>query len=274
MFLYDCHTHSEFSVDGTDSIEEIVKSAISKGLNAITITDHSLPQPENYAPYEHISKSVEGAKEMAKKYRGKILVLSGVERDDEYPPEFREPFYELDLDCVLGSTHTEPIFKTYFPELNYKSLKYCADKVDIDVLENVVKKYYQRLSGMAYYADVDVITHLTFPFRYINGYAKRGMDIEKFYPDIEEVLKGVVETEKSLEINTSGKATAWNEFMPNAEILRTYFDMGGRNITIGSDAHRKENIAVGFRDAVAMLREIGFTNGSYYVKRKRKEYIL
>lgn len=272
--LYDCHIHSEFSIDGTDSVEEIIKTAISKGVKAITITDHSLPQPKNYAPYEHICNSVEITKNISQKYKDKILVLTGVERDDEYPPEFCEPFYELDLDCILGSAHSEPTFKTYFSDCNYKNLKSCADIADMDFLEKVVEKYYSRLSGLSYYADVDVITHLTFPFRYINGYAKRGMDVEKFYPDIKEVLNGVIKTGKALEINTSGKATDWNEFMPNAKILKIYFDMGGRNITIGSDAHKKENIAVGFTEAINMLKEIGFTHGSYFVKRKRKEYIL
>lgn len=274
MQIYDCHIHSEFSIDGTNSIDEIVKSAIKKGAKAITITDHSLPQPKNFAPYEHIKKSVETAKNASLKYADKILVLAGVERDDEYPPEFCEPFYEFDLDCVLGSVHSEPTFKTYFPDCGYKSLKYCAHIADMNFLSQVVEKYYYRLKNIAYYADVDIITHLTFPFRYINGQGKRGLSIEPFYKNIDEVLKGIIETDKTLEVNTSGKATAWNEFMPNGDILKRYFKMGGRNISIGSDAHKKENIAVAFKDATDMLKEIGFINGSYFVKRIRQEYLL
>ena len=274
MKLYDCHIHSKYSIDGTNTIEDIIKTAIKKGVTALTITDHSLPQSSDYAPYEHIKKSVLEAKELSKKYKDKILVLSGVERDDEYPPEYKEPFYSLKLDCILGSAHSEPTFKTYFADCGYKSLKYCADVMDMDFLEQVVKKYYARLSGLAYYADVDVITHLTFPFRYINGYANRGMDMEKFYPDMDEVLMGVVKTDKALEVNTSGKAIKWNEFMPNAEILSRYFALGGRNITLGSDAHKMENIATAFNEAAKMLKEIGFTHGSYFIKRKRYEYKL
>ena len=274
MQIYDCHIHSEFSIDGVSTIDEIVKSSIKKGVTAITITDHSLPKPEKYAPYEHIKLSVSGAKAASEKYRDKILVLSGVERDDEYSPEYREPFYDFDADCILGSVHSEPTFKKHFADCGYKSLKYCVEVASIDFLKEVVKRYYERLADMAHYADVDVITHLTFPFRYINCQAKRGLDITPFYSQIDEVLDGVVKTQKSLEVNTSGKATEWNEFMPNADILKRYFDMGGRNITLGSDAHKAENIAVGFDEANEMLKEIGFKNGSYYVKRNRHEYIL
>ncbi len=274
MKLYDCHIHSEYSIDGTNKIEDIIKTAIKKGVSGITITDHSLPQSEKYAPYEHIKKSAEETKRLAQKYKNEILVMSGVERDDEYPPEFCEPFYDFPLDCILGSTHTEPTFKAHFADCGYKSLKYCADVVTMDFLDQVVKKYYERLSGLAYYADVDVITHLTFPFRYINGHANRGMDMKKYYPDMDVVLKGVVETDKCLEVNTSGKALAWNEFMPNAEILKRYYDLGGRNITLGSDSHKMENISNSFYEASEMLSEIGFTHGSYFVKRKRHEYKL
>ncbi len=274
MKIYDCHIHSEYSIDGTNKIEDIINTAIKKGVTAITITDHALPFHPDFKGYEHIKKSVEEAKKFSRKYADKILVLSGVERDDEYPPEFREPFYDFLPDCILGSAHTEPTFKTYFSDCGYKSLKYCAGVADMEFLEQVVEKYYLRLSGLAHYADVDVITHLTFPFRYINGYAKRGMSIEKFYPYIDDVLKGVIKTNKALEVNTSGKAMDWNEFMPNKEILKRYYDLGGRILTLGSDAHKAENIATAFDDAAKMLKGVGFTHGSYFIKRKRYEYKL
>lgn len=274
MQIYDCHIHSDFSFDGKSSIEDIVASAIGKGAKAITITDHALPELEKYAPYEHIEKSVAEVRHIAEKYNDKLLILAGVERDDEYPPEYREPFYDLDLDCVLGSVHTQPLFREHFQDSGYENIRECMKTESLDFLSCVVKKYYFRLKNIAYYADVDVITHLTFPFRYINGYAKRGLEIEPFYKEIDEVLSGVIETDKTLEINTSGKAIDWNEFMPNADVLKRYFKMGGKNISLGSDAHKCENVALAFLKATDMLREIGFTHGSYFVKRKRQEYKL
>ena len=274
MQIYDCHIHSVFSVDGRDTVDDIVKEAIAKGAKAITITDHTLPQPDIYKPYEHIKLSVQKAKEAACKYKDQILVLSGAERGDAYSADVREPFYDFDLDCILGSVHSDPVIEEYFPNPTITSLKYCTKDTDIEFLKQFVKKYYFKLSDLAYRGDVDVITHLTFPFRYINGRNNIGLDISLFYKEIDEVLDGIIKTDKALEVNTSGKAEKWNDFMPNADILKRYFKKGGKNITIGSDAHKKENIAVGFRDALSMLKEIGFTHGSYYVKRRRHEYKL
>ena len=274
MKIYDCHIHSNNSVDGKSSIDEICKTAIEKGLTAITITDHATPKPANITDYSHIENSIKEARIAAEKYKDRLLVLVGAEREDEYPADFREGFYDFDLDCVLGSAHSKPTFREYFPDSGFRDILECSKSSPPELVSETVRKYYQRLADITYYADVDVITHLTFMFRYINGHNKRGLSIEPFYPEIDNILKGVTERELSLEINTSGKALEWNQFMPNAEILKRYYNMGGRNITLGSDAHIKENIAIGFSDAIKMLKELGFTHGSYYIKRKRFEYEL
>jgi len=274
MKIYDCHIHSEHSIDANNTIDDICKAAIDIGATAITITDHSLPQPDGCTAYEHIRKSFFDTKSASEKYEGKLLVLSGVERDDEYPPSFRESFYDLDFDCILGSAHSEPTFKFNFSDTPYRSLKKCASVIPMEILKDFVVKYYERLASLAYYADVDVITHLTFPFRYINGISKRNLDESYFYPHMDEVLKGVIETKKALEVNTSGKLLSWNKFMPDENILRRYYQLGGRIITLGSDAHKKENIAAYFFEAQEMLKSIGFTHGSYYIKRKRYKYEL
>lgn len=274
MKIYDCHIHSDNSIDGKSSVDEICKAAIEKGATLITITDHATPMPKGIDNYCHIENCVKEARIAAEKYRGKLTVLVGAEREDKYPADFRERFYDFDLDCVLGSAHSKATFSEHFPDCGYIDILECSKSAPLEFIEEVVRKYYHRLSEITYYADVDVITHLTFLFRYINGHNKRGLSIDPFHSEIDNILKGVIEREKSLEINTSGKALLWNQFMPDAEILKRYYKMGGRNITIGSDAHKKENIAVAFSEAIKMLKEIGFTRGSYYVKRERKEYQL
>jgi histidinol phosphatase-like PHP family hydrolase len=40
MKLTDLHNHTTFSYDGTNSCEEIIENALSKGIEVIGITDH------------------------------------------------------------------------------------------------------------------------------------------------------------------------------------------------------------------------------------------
>ena len=198
------------------------------------------------------------------------MILAGAERGDENPPDAREEFYEFGLDCILGSVHTSPLFRDSFPDSGYKSLDECVKAESVEFLCDVVKKYYDRLINTVYKADVDVIAHITFPLRYINGIGNRRFMPKDFYKEIDTVLEGIIKTGKALEVNTSQRGTSWNEFMPSCDVLKRYYDMGGRAVTLGSDAHRCENIAKDFAVAKKMLTDIGFLNGSYFVKRERK----
>ena len=46
--------------------------------------------------------------------------------------------------------------------------------------------------------------------------------------------------------------------MPNEELIKLYYECGGRLITVGSDAHFSENVGGCIEDAYAILKNIGF----------------
>ena len=50
--------------------------------------------------------------------------------------------------------------------------------------------------------------------------------------------------------------------MPSREILELYHDMGGKIITIGSDAHNADRVGDRVMESQKILKEIGF-NGIY-----------
>ena len=56
--------------------------------------------------------------------------------------------------------------------------------------------------------------------------------------------------------------------MPNYNLIKKYYDMGGRCVTLASDAHIPQNVGVGLSEAKRALREIGFDKYYYYKKRK------
>ncbi len=67
MLKFDFHVHSNHSRDGIDSVEKILKQAISRGLNGIAITDH-----------DTLSGAIE-AMEIVEKQNLSILVIPGIE---------------------------------------------------------------------------------------------------------------------------------------------------------------------------------------------------
>lgn len=115
--------------------------------------------------------------------------------------------------------------------------------------------------------DFDVLSHLTCPLRYINGKYQRGLDLSVFSGEIHTIFEMIIQKGIALEVNTSGIGSAFNEWMPNPSLIKLYRDMGGRLLTIGSDAHIPQNIGNAFLETKKMLSDLGFVSYCYYEKR-------
>jgi histidinol phosphatase-like PHP family hydrolase len=64
----------------------------------------------------------------------------------------------------------------------------------------------------------------------------------------------------------SGKDS--KECAPGRDILGQYLNCGGTEITVGSDAHRVDDIAAGFSDVEAMLAGLDRIRAGVFVGRK------
>ena len=137
-----------------------------------------------------------------------------------------------------------------------------------------LREYFALVRNMIEACDIDVVCHLTCPLRYIILKYGRTVDTALFYPQIEDILKLIIKKELALEINTSGfsrNGNAKSILMPSEDIIRMYFDLGGRKITLGSDAHSPERVANRFDDAAEILKRIGFKSYYYFKNRKAIE---
>ncbi|MBR4950903.1 MAG: histidinol phosphate phosphatase, partial [Clostridia bacterium] len=73
----------------------------------------------------------------------------------------------------------------------------------------------------------------------------------------------------TLECNTSGYRQPIGESLPNEDLLRFYFELGGRDISLGSDAHRADHMGLRFKETAEMLKNIGFTHYTHFKNRKK-----
>jgi histidinol-phosphatase (PHP family) len=74
-------------------------------------------------------------------------------------------------------------------------------------------------------------------------------------------------------VNTSGLRGIYglNETLPSEEILKLYYDCGGKIITIGSDSHDKTTLGDNFEDVIKLLKKIGFEDIYVYENMKYKK---
>jgi histidinol-phosphatase (PHP family) len=117
------------------------------------------------------------------------------------------------------------------------------------------------------FKDYDVVGHIGYVRRYGN-YGDTSMLYEDYKDILDEILCVVIRDGKGIEINTSGFAYNLGTAIPDITILQRYYDLGGRIVTLGSDAHSVGRVAADFDYAMAMLQYVGFTSFAYFKERK------
>jgi histidinol-phosphatase (PHP family) len=240
-------------------------SQIEKGTKIFAVTNHcdvySYNDYDIYTPLEECHKAV---KLLNKKYGDKCLILSGVEISEGFwfTDEYKKAHALLPYDVIIGSVHC----------VKYKNLDMAYSKIDFSKLsEKTIYEfldcYFNDMIEMLEFMDFDILAHLTCPLRYINGKYKINIGLERFNKKISEILNIIIDRKIALEVNTSSYDIL-NDFMPSKKIIKQYYNMGGRLITLGSDAHIAENASNHFDKAVKTIKEIGFENICYFQNRK------
>lgn len=269
--MFDNHTHTQYSGDippgEGSSVRELCLAAIANGLQGIAITDHfdiDGIRDGFFLPLDHeaVCRDVLAAKE---EFAGRLTVCHGIElgQATHMPEESNRQLESYPYDIVLGSIHA------VWGIIDFSD----TDIASLSVNEYVRlwEQYIEEMLATIEWGNIDVLTHITYPKRY---YLANGI---KDFPDIknkgreyfEPVLKAVINKGITLECNTSGLRQAMGECLPNRDLLSFYYELGGRDISIGSDAHHAKDVGKGIPEAAEMLKEIGFTQYTIFESRKK-----
>ena len=131
--------------------------------------------------------------------------------------------------------------------------------------------YLDEVIKMASLCDYDSIGHIDFPIRKMekayNGDVSK-YDLRPFEAKIRKILEIIIQRGKALEVNTRGLIVWHKEICPSDWVLEMYKSMGGKYITIGSDSHWPDRLALGNEEAMAKLKRCGFDYVTYYKDRK------
>ena len=106
-----------------------------------------------------------------------------------------------------------------------------------------------------YGAHIDVLGHIDYISRYA-PYDDPEVSYGAFQEDIDRILRAAIETDTVLELNTRrlGSRLACKELMP---VYTRYRELGGRYVTLGSDAHTSDAVAVNFGAAEELAAMVG-----------------
>lgn len=259
MYLIDYHIHTSFSADSEAPMEDVIKSAISKGLNEIAFTDHvdfderyTHPDYNLYIPYLN---------DLKLKYKKDITIRLGLEVGLENTKAnlVNRITSAFPFDFIIGSSHSVRCLDLYFDQQEYFSAR---------TKQEAYNTYFdEMLLNINTCTDFCVYGHLNFISRY-GMYDDNSLDYMEFAPAIDRVLKALIERGKGIEINTSGFRYGIDNCYPDIEILKRYKALGGEIITVGSDAHYAKDVADHISYAYNMLNTAGFKYITVFQGRK------
>lgn len=269
-FIADVHIHSEYSHDSVCSVSEIIEAGRKKQMDVLCITDHCDLRSgldaddllENRKQIVlNIAHSAAGCKD--------VKILAGIELGGGFiEPEIARRLIDSQLfDMVIGSVHG-----IMFRGERISTGKFDFSNADEKTILEFLDCYMDASIYVAEQLDVDVLAHLTYIFRYINGKHQKNLDWRIQEDKIRRIFRALIARNIALEINTSSIGSAYDEWVPAKEIVDIYIEMGGQLFTLGSDAHQSEKIGNGFEEVRAYLREKGISNLVYFEKRIPRQY--
>ena len=255
FLICDMHVHTKYSCDSEAELEAYCLEAVKKGIAVISFTEHIDYNINDYGYGYYDAKSFfNGFMYVKEKYHDKLNLLCGLEFSE--PHLYQDKLLEysnLPYDYMLGSVHYW--YKGMFPSRMVK------EKIPAEVC---YEYYWNEVLVAVKTGGFDVLAHIDFPKRY---YGKLIIDTDK----IQQICKELVQNNICLEINTSTLRQNLTESMPDKEILSIYKSLGGRHITVGSDAHEVGELSADYAYAKKLTEYFGFEEIIY---KNRKKYAL
>jgi histidinol-phosphatase (PHP family) len=180
-----------------------------------------------------------------------VAIRFGVEVtwDSRHAADIREHLATHAYDFVIGSVHI------------YRGSPFAADNIGGWMagrsLPEIVAPYFDEVTAAARSGLFDAVGHIDFVKRWLTPHITPA-DLAAAPELYEPILSALVETGTALEINTSGLRQAPNETYPAPPIVARFQELGGRGVTVGSDAHRADAFAWGLDDGYRAAALAGF----------------
>ena len=255
MKFFDCHIHSALSFDSNEPMENYVKKALADGDEYFITTEHA--DLESYIfQGEDILVDIEKQQQTVSRLNEKypIKVLLGIEVGWKKSIHQRnvDIVKKYPFDMVILSIHETEQYDVTAPE--YREGR-TADDCYREYLSMALK-------AVDAFDDFDTFAHIDYVLRYVGH-----TDLSKHKEQLTAVFTKLIEKDKALEINT--KTFPDSQAVERMEyIVSLYTSIGGRKITLGSDAHQVSHHRNGFDRVINTLKANGISSVCVYIGRK------
>jgi histidinol-phosphatase (PHP family) len=250
----DTHLHTRLSCDSEMAPLAACRRASELGLKAIVFTEHVDfdPTDQGYGFYDEVHFNDEMTEcrvamgRTLKVYKGAEITFQ-----QQYRHQIFDFIHQHQFDLVIGSVHMVGLQDISRPELAEKHYGQVEE-------EQAYGEYFNEVEKLIDSKLFDCLGHLDLCKRY--GHLHYGpLNYRKYEKSYKRIVKRLIQSGMMMEINTSGLRQQVKETFPPYAAVLEYLKMGGTRLTLGSDAHRTEDIGAGFKQVlhdIPQLREL------------------
>ena len=234
----DFHMHTHFC-DGKDSPEEMILSAIEKGLKTVGVCLHSVVDNsiQEYVDLEKEKGFCEKMSVLKEKYKDKINVFCGIEWD----------LFTLnsvgEYDYVIGSSHfIQKDGKYYFVDRSEQEFLITAREAFNGDYYAFAEYYFAQVEEIAS-LNPDIIGHIDLITKFNEGNKYFDTKNPRYVSAYKKAIDKLVLIGKPFEVNMGAISRGYrSEPYPALDVLEYIKEKGGKLI-LSSDSHSKENVA-------------------------------
>jgi histidinol-phosphatase (PHP family) len=261
--IADYHSHTIRCGHAVGTMDAYVEAAIRAGLGEFGFSCHVpmywLPEERRdrgiAMPVEQLEEYVEDVLRVAQRYP-EIGVRLGLEAD--FIPGHEEDLVKLlqpyPWDYVIGSVH-------FIGEWGFDDPAMTNRYAEWDISELYAKFF--TLERMAAQSGLfDFLAHVDLIKKF--GHKPSG-DLSRLYADL---AQSIADSGVAIELSTAGLRKPVGEVYPNPVLLKECYDRGV-SLVISSDAHKPEEVAWGFPEAVALAKGVGYKQLCRFKQRQR-----
>jgi len=244
--MFDFHMHSKVSFDGKGQPEDMVRAAENAGLREICFTDHLDYDPkaskEKFcfetqvynAAYDNLSSD-------------RVVIRRGMEFGMlwDNAAQLAEDLERSPFDFVIGSVHFVEGWDIYYPPFWEGKTMERAERCYLEHILDCVRAH----DGF------DVLGHLTYISKAWSNPTHRPVEYDLHTDLVDEIFRELIRKDKGIEVNTSG-VDSCGAFLPEEVYLRRFKELGGRIVTVGSDAHAPDRVGQYCDRACRLVKDI------------------
>ncbi len=263
MKLHDQHVHSMYSVDSTEQLESYVQKAIELGCSYVVTTEHfDLDMVEGQVDWTVDFARLKQEQQQLRLQYPQISFLLGIEvgyrkgHIDQIHAQINSESY----DVVNLSIHENDDADFYWP----KYFKQYG-------IHTLLTAYFdEMIEATSHFTNYNVLSHIDYAFK--TAYLMdKTLNISTYEDQIKQVYQNLIAYGKALEINTKVQE-AIDDDQHTLYLLRLYQQVGGKRLTLSSDAHSVERYESSFPHYMRLIQSCGFDHLVYYIERKEYQY--